>query len=67
MSGHNDYPEFEIDDGQEKTQWTREGKDEAYVIGRRVKLKYVLQKPKRVPHGVYPLRSVLEIWLSIND
>jgi hypothetical protein len=67
MSGHNDYPEFEIDDGQEKTRWTREGKDEAYVIGRRVKLKYVFQKPKKAFGGKYPHEVVLEIWISSND
>jgi hypothetical protein len=67
MSGHNDYPEFEIDDGQKKTQWTREGKDEAYVVGRRVKLKYVFQKPKRAFGGKYPHEEVLEIWINSND
>jgi len=67
MSGHNDYPEFEIDDGQEKTCWTRDGKDEAYIVGKRVKLKYVFQKPKRAFGGKYPHEVVLEIWVGSND
>lgn len=67
MSGHNDYPEFEIDDGQKKTQWTREGKDEAYVVGRRIKLMYVFQKLKRGFGGKYPHEEVLEVWVNSND
>ncbi len=65
MSGHNDWPEFEIDDGRDKTRWTREGNDEMYQVGRRVRLKYVLQKPKKqwlrdMKHN----EEVLEIWVS---
>jgi hypothetical protein len=65
MSGHNDWPEFEIDDGREKSRWTREGNDEMYKVGRRVRLKYVLQKPKKqwlrdMKHN----EEVLEIWVS---
>jgi len=67
MSGHNDYPEFEIDDGQEKTRWTREGTDKAYVVGRRVKLKYVFQKPKRAWGGKTQHEVVLEVWVSSDD
>ena len=47
MSGHNDYPEFEVDDGVSRTQWTREGPDAAYVIGRSVQIEYVLQRFKK--------------------
>ena len=67
MSVHNDYPKFEIDDGQKKTQWTCEGKDEAYVVGRRIKFMYVFQKPKRAFGGKYPHEEVLVIWVSPND
>ncbi len=64
MSGHNDWPEFEIDDGAKKTRWTREGSNEMYRVGRRVRLKYVLQKPKKewlreMKHN----EEVLEIWV----
>ena len=47
MTGHNDYPEFEIDSNGNKTKWTREGIDSAYVVGRQVELIYVTQKTKR--------------------
>lgn len=48
MSGHNDYPEFEIrsDEGETST-WTREGAESAYEVERRVELTYVEQKYKR--------------------
>jgi len=67
MSGHNDYPEFEIDDGQELTQWTREGKDDAYVVGKRVRLMYVFQTPKRAFGGAYQHKEVLEIWIEDRE
>lgn len=47
MSGHNDYPEFEIESNEDKTTWTREGIDKAYKIGKSVELIYVEQKYKR--------------------
>jgi len=33
MSGHNDFPEFEMDDGHARTKWMRYGEDSAYTIG----------------------------------
>ncbi len=67
MSGHNDYPEFEIksDDG-ERSIWTREGEDDAYQVGRRVELSYVEQKFKR-PLGITGLVSkcVLQIKIAM--
>src|SRR4030095_7184351 len=33
MSGHNDWPEFEIENEEGKTSWTREGTDSAYAVG----------------------------------
>lgn len=47
MSGQNDYPEFEIENIEGKTVWTRLGCDEAYRVGREVELVYVNQKYKR--------------------
>ena len=65
MSGHNDWPEFEIDDGGEKTRWTREGNDEMYRVGSRVRLKYVLQKPKKQwLRDMKYNEEVLEIWVG---
>ncbi|MGH8661133.1 MAG: hypothetical protein ACREUB_05145, partial [Burkholderiales bacterium] len=31
MSGHNDFPEFEVDDGGARTSWAREGDDSWYA------------------------------------
>lgn len=47
MSGHNDWPEFEIESDGEKSSWTREGIDTLYEVGKKVELSYVLQKYKR--------------------
>lgn len=47
ISGHNDYPEFEIQSNDGKTTWTREGVDEAYEVGKSIELIYVEQKYKR--------------------
>ena len=46
MSGHNDFPEFEVDDGKAKTKWARVGTDSEYVVGRPVEIEYVLQRFK---------------------
>src|SRR5687768_14453057 len=34
MTGHNDWPEFEIDSDGVKTGWTRMGNDTEYIVGR---------------------------------
>ena len=52
MSGHNDYPEFEVTSGSTTTSWTREGDDEAYIPGRAVTVEYVLQRFKKPLKGV---------------
>lgn len=46
MSGHNDYPEFEIDSNGEKSRWTRDGNEELYRTNKQVELTYVIQKFK---------------------
>ncbi len=61
MSGHNDYPEFEIDINGEKSTWTREGLDELYIVGKRIELTYVLQKFKRPWSTGSTTKIVLEI------
>ena len=48
MSGHNDFPEFEVDDGTVRTQWMRLGDDSVYFVGRPVRLQYVEMKFKKV-------------------
>jgi len=53
MSGHNDYPEFEIlsNDGH-KTSWTRDVNngfdDNVYKVGKKIEIDFVLQKFKNV-------------------
>jgi len=65
MSGHNDYPEFEVDDGTERTQWTREGPHDAYVVGRRIQVDYVLQQFKTPLEGADPYsKCVLRILID---
>src|SRR5262245_57346615 len=53
---HNDYPEFEVDDGQSRTSWTRQGPDEEYVVGRTIQIEYILQRFKE---GDKKLRKML--------
>jgi hypothetical protein len=47
MSGHNDYPEFEVESMGQKTSWTRYGQDEFYKPGKKIELRVVQQKFKR--------------------
>ena len=43
ISGHNDYPEFEIESNEGKTTWTREGIDVAYKVGKSIELIMVIK------------------------
>jgi len=63
MSGHNDYPEFEIENSESKTTWTRLGIDKMYQVGKRVELTYVDKASKR-PLG--PLVSIPPIIIQIK-
>ena len=47
MSGHNDWPEFEMEVTGQKTIWTRCGKDDLYKVGKQIELTFVKQKYKR--------------------
>ena len=44
MSGHNDWPEFEMEVMGEKTNWTRCGEDDFYKVGKEIELTFVKQK-----------------------
>ncbi|HEX8600139.1 MAG TPA: hypothetical protein VF952_16675 [Chloroflexia bacterium] len=46
MGGPNDYHEFEVDDGQHRSQWSGGGDGSEYVIGRPVLIEYVVEKLK---------------------
>jgi hypothetical protein len=48
MSGQgNNFPEFEMDDGRQKSRWMRVGEDSAYKVGRSIRIRYVEMKFKR--------------------
>lgn len=47
MTGHGDWPEFELDSSGEKTTWTRMGNQAAYAVGKAAKIEYVMQKLRR--------------------
>lgn len=48
MGSMNDWPVFDVDSGGRKSSWTRQGIPfEAYVVGKRVRLDYVIQKAKK--------------------
>jgi hypothetical protein len=72
-SGHNDFPQFEVDDGTRKTDWVREGDDSYYVIGAPVRIEYVVERhkprwttPKDVKLGLDKAEIVLSIWIGIS-
>jgi hypothetical protein len=62
MSGHDDYPEFEIENESGKSNWTREGNDNEYRVGRNVELVYVEQLFKRPLDIIGPIsQCVIQI------
>jgi hypothetical protein len=65
MSGHNDYPEFEIENEAGKTIWERLGNQEVYKVGENIELSYVEQKYKRpLDIGDKLAKCVIQIKLS---
>lgn len=64
MSGHGDWPEFEVDSGGEKTRWTRVGDQSLYEPGSRVKVEYVLQKRRTRVLGELEQKEVLRIFVA---
>lgn len=64
MSGHNDFTEFEVDDGGARTAWARQGDDSRYEVGRSVQIDYVLMRFKQPftseTHGRTVLRILIE-------
>jgi hypothetical protein len=62
MSGHNDWPEFEIESKEGFSTWTREGNDKLYQVGKLVEIDFVIQKYKRQWDMLGPTtKKVLEI------
>jgi hypothetical protein len=64
MSGHNDFPQFEIEARLNRSQWERKGDDSAYIVGKRVKVVYVEQLLKRGFGVGRDHACVLEIWIE---
>jgi hypothetical protein len=60
-SGDSNWPQFEIDCNGSKTVWTRCGDPLSYEVGQRVKLIYVVQKPRRSWTGDLYQKEVLSI------
>jgi hypothetical protein len=62
MSGHNDWPEFELESKDGLSTWTREGDDSLYQVGKFVEIDFVIQKYKRPWDMLGPTtKKVLEI------
>ena len=64
LSGHNDFPEFEVDDGSARTTWARQGDDSYYQVGCAVQVDYVLTRFKRSFTGNMYGPSVLRILIG---
>ena len=64
-SGDSNWPQFEVDANGEKTVWTRFGDHGLYEVGRRVKLEYVVQKPKKSWTGSPYQNEVLTISVEV--
>lgn len=73
MSGHNDFPEFEVTSEIGKKSWPRMGSDTSYVVGKKAKVVYIGQefrKPLQVrsangqKESMLETEVVLEIWIQ---
>ena len=47
MSGHNDFPEFEVTSESGRSSWERNGDDYHFVVGRKIEIVYVTQDFKK--------------------
>jgi hypothetical protein len=63
VSGHNDWPEFELNSNGAKTTWTRMGNQALYVEGREAKVEYVLQRPRKISSHQEWQKMVLRVLL----
>jgi hypothetical protein len=74
MTGHNDFPEFEVlSDAGELSSWVRESSspelDDMYRVGRRVEIDYVIQqsRPSRIPDVPDDLERKIVLEVRIED
>jgi hypothetical protein len=64
MTGHGDWPEFEVDSEGSKTKWTRYGNQSLYQEGRGVRVEYVVQRAKKARLGKYESKRVLRVFIQ---
>jgi len=62
MTGHNDWPEFEIESNGIRTKWTRMGDQKKFVLGREVIVTFTEQK--LINGHVNKYQTTLEIEIS---
>ena len=61
MTGHGDWPEFELNSGGAKSNWTRVGDQGLYAEGKEARVEYILQKPRRDVLGRGERKQVLRV------
>jgi hypothetical protein len=66
MTGHGDWPEFEVDSAGIRTRWTRFGDQSLYQQGREARIEYVELKTKNVLLGKTHQRCVLKILINAS-
>ena len=66
MTGHGDWPEFELDTGAVKTRWTRIGDQALYREGREAKVEYVIQKRRKAVLGQLEQEEVIRIFICLE-
>jgi hypothetical protein len=64
VSGHGDWPEFELVSGLEKSRWTRVGDQSLYKVGMHVRVEYVIQKRRNSISEQREQKEVLRIFVK---
>ncbi|MFO0588693.1 MAG: hypothetical protein U0441_14180 [Polyangiaceae bacterium] len=63
MTGHGDWPEFELAHGDTKTAWNRLGNRSLYVEGGEARVEYVYEKLRSQPESPIEVKQILRILL----
>ena len=66
MTGHNDYPQFDIINENGKSEWSRYGQDDEYIVGRKIKLYYVEQELKWGVFNQMISKCIVQIQVSLD-
>jgi hypothetical protein len=64
ISGHGDWPEFELDSAGERSRWTRFGDQSMYKEGKAMRLEYVDQKRRTPAFGKESQKEILRIFVE---